>query len=145
MEQEPGGLRRGERAVARFGRKKTTAIAMLVVLVFAGGGALWALTRGRATNPFSRAHPMHGTLRGHVVERQDVGGYVYLRVVDEHGAARWVVTLRFGAPTSDDVVATVLARADRFTSPRLHRTFSPLYFGTVRAAPSPNPNEKEMQ
>ena len=45
---------------------------------------------------------------------------------------------------SEDVVANVLARADRFTSPRLHRTFSPLYFGTVRAAPSPSPNEKEM-
>jgi len=146
MGQELVGHRRGERAVATLGRKKTMAIAILIVLiVFGGGGALWGLTRARAGNPFARARPMHGTLRGRVVERQDVGSYVYLRVVDEHGAAHWVVTLRFRLPMSDDVVATVLARADRFSSPRLHRTFSPLYFGTVRAAPSPNPNEKEMQ
>jgi hypothetical protein len=120
--------------------------ALLVALVvFAGGGALLWRTRAHASNPFASARPMHGTLRGHLVERQDVGSYVYLRVVDEHGAASWVVTLRFHLPASDDVVATVLARADRFTSPRLHRTFSPLYFGTVRTAPSQHLNAKEMQ
>lgn len=129
-----------------FHRVKPTAIVLVVSLVVAGvAGALAWPKHTSASNPFASAVPMHGTLRGHVVERQDVGGYAYLRVVDEQGAARWVVTLRFRLTTSDDVVATVLARADRFTSPRLHRTFSPLYFGTVRAAPSLNPNEKEMQ
>jgi hypothetical protein len=123
---------------------KTTIVNFLVLVVL-GGCALLCLRRGHASNPFSSARPMHGTLRGHVVERQDAGSYLYLRVVDERGAASWIATLRFHAPTNDDVVATVLARADRFTSPRLHRTFSPLYFGTVHAALSPSPNTKEMQ
>lgn len=127
-------------------RMKTRAIVVLVlVVVFAGGGAFVGLTRAQASNPFASALRMHGTLRGRVVERVDVGSYVYLRVVDERGEASWVVTLRVRLTPSDDVVATVLARSDRFTSPRLHRTFSPLYFGTVRAAPSTNPNAKEMQ
>lgn len=129
-----------------FRRVKRTAIVVVVGLAVVGLGVTLAWpVRASASNPFASARPMHESLRGHVVERQDVGSYVYLRIVDEHGAARWVVTLRLALTTSDDVVATVLARADRFTSPRLHRTFSPLYFGTVRAAPSLNPNEKEMQ
>jgi hypothetical protein len=115
-------------------KKSIKATAIIAFLVLGSGALLW-LTRSRASNPFASARPMRGTLRGHVVERRDAGSYLYLHVVDEHGAASWVATLRFHAPTSDDVVATVLARADRFTSPRLHRTFSPLYFGTVRAAP----------
>ena len=125
-------------------KKTITATAVVALLVLGGAALLW-LTRSRPSNPFASARPMRETLRGHVVERQDAGSYLYLRVVDEHGAASWVATLRFRAPTSGDVVATLLARADRFTSPRLHRTFSPLYFGTVHAAPSPSLNTKEMQ
>lgn len=126
-------------------RRKTKAIVVvMLVVVFGGAGALFWRTRAAAKNPFASAIPIHETLHAHVVERHDAGSYVYLLVVDERGSERWVVTLRFRLTTSDDVVATVLARADRFTSPRLHRTFSPLYFGTVRAAPSPGHNPKEM-
>lgn len=128
-----------------FVRRQTKAIVVVIALVaFGAVGSFWWQRPASAGNPFATAIPMHETLHGHVVERHDAGSYVYLRVVDERGSARWVVTLRFRVTTSDDVVATVLARADRFTSPRLHRTFSPLYFGTVRAAPSPGPNPKEM-
>jgi len=127
------------------GKKAKVSVVVVVLVVLGGGGALLSRSRAHASNPFFDAVPMHGTLRGHVVERKDVGSYVYLRVVDAEGASRWLATLRFHMPTSDDVVATVLARADRFTSPRLHRTFSPLYFGTVHAAPSPGLNTKEMQ
>ncbi|HEX8703683.1 MAG TPA: hypothetical protein VF815_32905 [Myxococcaceae bacterium] len=72
------------------------------------------------------------TLCGHVEERIQAGSYLYLRVRDDAtGATHWVATLRATASSASPVQVRVMARAERFTSPKLGRDFAPLLFGAV--------------
>jgi hypothetical protein len=94
-------------------------------------------TGAASDSPVSRVSlPRAGefALSGAVLERLDASRYVYLRVRDNAGREAWVVTLRRGGPTPTRVDAWVVARAASFDSPRLHRRFSPLFFGIVRAS-----------
>lgn len=75
---------------------------------------------------------------GRVTERIPAGTYLYLRV--QHASElHWVATLRRTAPAADEVRVTVFARAERFTSSRLAREFSPLSFGAVSPAAEESP------
>lgn len=77
------------------------------------------------------ASPLH--IRGAVRERIATGSYAYLRLSDSRGEGVWFVTLRGRDDESAArcVEATAYARADRFESARLARTFEPLLFGSV--------------
>lgn len=77
-------------------------------------------------------------LIGRVTERVAAGPYLYLRLQNESGL-HWVATLRRTAPADEHVRVTVFARAERFTSSRLSREFSPLSFGTVSPAAQESP------
>lgn len=106
--------------------------------------ALAALVIGRAHRaPRAQGNPL-GTLalplsspqrlRALVRERIATGSYVYLRLADERGADTWFVTVRGRDEARDArcVEVTAYARAERFESARLARTFEPLLFGAVR-------------
>jgi hypothetical protein len=76
------------------------------------------------------------TLCGRVEERLPAGSYLYLHVRDAEGTGHWVATLRATAPAADEVEVKVMARSERFASPRLQRDFAPLHFGAVSGATS---------
>lgn len=101
-----------------------------------------------STNPLS-AHGLAASERfeftGRITRRLPAGGYVYLRVHDDHGRAHWVATLRATAPEAQRVRVWVLARAARFPSRRLQREFAPLLFAAVHAHADPHdhPRPKE--
>jgi hypothetical protein len=80
-------------------------------------------------------------LDGEVEESIPAGSYVYLRVRAGDRPPVWVVSLAITTPKSPRVRVLVLGSADRFTSRRLGRDFSPLLFGAVRAA-SDEPSSK---
>jgi len=73
-------------------------------------------------------------LEGTVDESIAAGSYVYLKLRVHAGPPVWVVSLAITTPTAERVRVLVLGRAERFTSRRLARDFSPLLFGAVRAA-----------
>lgn len=119
-------------------RRLTTAILLTLGLT---AGALLVHARATATNPlqlYALAEPR--SLEGRVVERVPAGPYVYLRLAQSDGQPVWVASLRALASGAEDVTVSAVARADRFTSKRLGRSFSPLLFGAVRAA-SPTTQE----
>jgi len=73
-------------------------------------------------------------LEGVVDETIPAGSYVYLKLRVAAGPPLWVASLAITTPASERVRVLVLGRAERFTSRRLARDFSPLLFGAVRAA-----------
>jgi hypothetical protein len=81
------------------------------------------------------ASPMH--MRAVVRERIAVGSYSYLRLTDARGADAWFVTVRGrnDPSASSCVEVTAYARAERFESARLARTFAPLLFGSAHRCP----------
>lgn len=81
-------------------------------------------------------------LEGVIDESIPVGSYVYLKVRAGDRPAVWVASLALATPASGPVRVLVLGRAERFTSRRLARDFSPLLFGAVRAAAEPTPSSK---
>ncbi len=90
--------------------------------------------RPNATHPFA-AHALapseQFSFDGTVEDRLEAGPYVYQRV-----AGTWVVSLTLTTPRdARRVRVTAVGRAERFESPRLHRTFDALVFGMVRSAP----------
>ena len=94
-----------------------------------------ASPRPRGTNAFAAARPVSSSgsrFSGTVLERLPAGSYVYLRVGREDGTSSWVVTAEVLAPDAARVRVHGVRRVDRFESPRLHRTFSPLLFAIVR-------------
>jgi hypothetical protein len=123
-------------------------------MLVAAAALLYSQRRITATgsaNPLAQyVLPGHSrfTISGRIQERLPAGSYVYFRVRDAEGASHFIVTLRDGAPGLGDVEATVYARAESFYSKRLGRNFSPLLFGTVRAAvpttTSAHPGKKEV-
>jgi hypothetical protein len=50
----------------------------------------------------------------------------------EDGTSTWVVTAELLAPDTSRVRVHGMRRVERFESPRLHRSFSPLLFAIVR-------------
>jgi hypothetical protein len=110
------------------------ALVVSLTALFVAAIAFGRGPRGPEANPFERyalARPFE--TRGVVVERVPAGSYLYVRLQNEVGAQSWVVTLARTAPVDNQVHVTVFAKADTFTSKRLHRTFEPLLFGVVRA------------
>lgn len=94
-----------------------------------------ASPRPRGKNVFATAQPVTGAstrFTGDVVERLPAGSYVYLRIRRDDGSTPWVVTAEALAPDAARVRVHVVRRVDRFDSPRLHRSFSPLHFAIVR-------------
>jgi hypothetical protein len=81
-------------------------------------------------------------LEGAVEESLTAGSYVYLKVRAADQPPVWVASLAITTPATRHVRVLVLGRAERFTSRRLARDFSPLLFGAVRAAPdTPTPSK----
>lgn len=81
-------------------------------------------------------------LEGAVEESLPAGSYVYLKVRAPDRPPVWVASLAITTPATPHVRVLVLGRAERFTSRRLSRDFSPLLFGAVRAAPdAPTPSK----
>jgi hypothetical protein len=116
-------------AVARF--------AVLAGGLFAAtvGLAADAAPRSRGTNAFAAARPVSAAgsrFSGTVLERIPAGSYVYLRIQREDGTSSWVVTAELLAPDAARVRVHSVRSVDRFVSPRLKRTFSPLLFAIVR-------------
>ena len=123
----------------------TKRLLLALPVLFAGAGAVALARVGDAsTSPLSRhalTEPV--MLEGHVTERLRAGPYLYLRLERPGDEPVWVATVAKLAATDDDVTVTAVARADTFPSQRLGRSFSPLLFGAVRAAPStPTPEKK---
>jgi hypothetical protein len=117
------------------------AVAALASLVFAAASAVyWCHSGSGEANPFvTHKLPASGrsTFRGAVEERLSAGSYVYLRVRTEAEGGVWVASLAAATPLSAEAVdVRVLGRAESFPSKRLSRTFSPLVFAIVRAAPA---------
>ena len=94
---------------------------------------LAACAPSRAGNPLAdpSVQSEHGTLEGHVRQRLDAGGYVYLELERTGGERAWLVTLAGPATREPDLTATLFARAERFHSARLSRDFAPLHFAAV--------------
>ena len=115
--------------------------AAVVLFLFLAAASLWAFhsrsASTRSSNPIAQ-YVLSGqsrfTLAGRIEERLPAGSYVYFRVRDALGSSHWLVTLSNAPSALDHVEATVYARAESFHSKRLGRGFSPLLFGTVRAA-----------
>jgi hypothetical protein len=118
-----------------------------LLLTLAALGMLGALTTAfgparAGGNPLTR-YALEASARyalcGQVEERVQAGSYLYLRVRDAAGATHWVATLRATASRASEVEVRVMARAERFTSPKLGRQFAPLLFGAVSASTSCRP------
>ena len=82
-------------------------------------------------NPLGRATRLTVTSqRGVVREVVRAGSYAYMRVED--GAqARWVVVMGRGAAVGAQITLTLWASYPTFRSPRLGRSFTPLYLATM--------------
>ena len=65
-----------------------------------------------------------------LIGRESAGTSLSLRLQNASGL-HWVATLPRTASADDHGRVSVFARAERFTSSRLSREFSPLSFGTV--------------
>lgn len=112
-------------------------IALTSGLLLAAGFSL-AASQKTARNPLvGRLLPesMRVSFNATIEQTLRAGSYDYLLVRPEAGDPRWVATLHEDARPRH-VQVTVLARAERFESPRLSRLFEPLEFGLV-TAPSP--------
>lgn len=119
-------------------------MAVTTVGMLAAGTALsfHPVTSGGGGNPLTRYAldaASHYTLCGRVEERLPAGSYLYLHVRDASGTGHWVATLRATASAADEVEVKVMARSERFASPRLQRDFAPLHFGAVSGATSCRP------
>jgi hypothetical protein len=118
---------------------RTRAVAAWLFLA-AAPAVYWCHSGRGEANPFvTYALPVAGrsTFRGAVEERLSAGSYVYLRVRTETEGSVWVASLAAATPRSaEEVDVRVLGRAESFASRRLSRTFSPLVFAIVRAAPA---------
>jgi hypothetical protein len=102
-----------------------------------GASTLWsACTSPLPGGPLASLGPEsrdRRTIAGRPVERLRAGSYTYLRVEDDQGQRRWVVTLGRVPEGAARVEARTLARASDFQSKRLRRRFDELFFATVRA------------
>jgi hypothetical protein len=116
--------------------------ALILAVAVLGIGTVVALVaiQGQLTaapNPLTQYALNQGqrySLEGSLSQVLDAGSYRYLELKPDGAEAVWIATLR-GAPLEGRVSAQVIARADRFESKRLGRTFSPLLFAIVRNAP----------
>lgn len=98
------------------------------------GSAAWWLGASEPGNPLNdpAIRPERETFSGHVVQRLNAGGYVYLQLHSSStNDTRWVVTLASASARESDVTATLYAQAAHFHSARLGRDFSPLHFASV--------------
>ncbi len=101
--------------------------------------ALAKPARNAATNPLTLATPVLEHFRAVVDERLAAGSYTYVHLRDATGTERWLATLSATDPGATQVTVDVFARLDRFESPRLGRTFSPLSFGRLSPTPGVHP------
>jgi hypothetical protein len=112
-------------------------MSLLVVCSLVGVATLWsACTSPIPGGPLANLGPEareRRTLQGRPVERLRAGSYTYVRVVDDQGVGRWVVTLGRVPAEALRVEARTMARTTNFESKRLQRRFDELFFGTVRA------------
>jgi hypothetical protein len=120
-------------------RKRTSSRRALAFRMLLFGATLGLIAdaspKARRTNAFASASPVAASSSrwsGTVLERIATGSYVYLRVARDDGSSAWVVTMEALAPDTTRVRVHVLRRSEQFDSPRLHRSFSPLFFGIVR-------------
>lgn len=115
-------------------------VALLLLLLGAGS----ATSPAASSSPVGALGPLSTHLlaagkrsgfEGRVMARLDAGSYRYLQVERADGSRSWVVTLASSAGTSSGasrVWVVPVGHAARFTSKRLGRDFSDLYFGLVR-------------
>lgn len=108
------------------------------------GDALEAAAAVVATkNPFAEVDPPRKgdeKLTGRIVEILRAGSYTYASVQPDEGEARWVVTMRRGLSTGQEVDVKNMGTQRAFRSKRLGRTFDELIFGIVRPV---TPNQSE--
>lgn len=100
------------------------------------GDAIEAAAAVVATkNPFAEVDPPRAgdeKLHGRIVEILRAGSYTYASVQPDEGEARWVVTLRRGLSTGQEVDVKNMGTQRAFRSKRLGRTFDELIFGVIR-------------
>ena len=111
-------------------------VLLLALCSLAGLSTLWsACTSPLPGGPLAQLGPgsrEHRVIEGRPVERVRAGSYTYVRVVDDAGQGRWVVTMGRVAEGASRVQARTMARVAGFHSRRLDRRFDELFFGTIR-------------
>ena len=127
------------RSPVRRRRRLRAALIGIAVAAACAGAAIHLLPRAEAHfaangPPGAEALSTPLLIRGRVTERLEAGRYVYLRIAEEGGPERWIVSIRPKAAQGDLVVARAAAHARDFESRRLRRTFEDLYFGSIEPA-----------
>ena len=102
--------------------------------------ALCSLSLDAGAGAAARQSPLAGlqarssSMDGSVAERLTAGSYTYLRIRDEAGVSRWIVTVGRGLPVGGRAHVATFGARDDFRSARLGRTFAHLEFGWVTPA-----------
>ncbi|MCU0656542.1 MAG: hypothetical protein MUF64_15215 [Polyangiaceae bacterium] len=109
-------------------------LALGAALLLGAGAALVLGASSPPGNPLSQLGPEARERRqfeGRPAEQLRAGSYTYVRLVDDAGQGRWVVTMGRGVGGAARVQARTMARVTDFHSRRLARRFDELFFGTL--------------
>ena len=102
--------------------------ALCALSLDAGAGA------GARQSPLAGLQARSSSIDGSVAERLSAGSYTYLRILDDAGVSRWIVTVGRGLPVGGRAHVASFGARDDFHSARLRRTFEHLEFGWVTPA-----------
>ena len=110
-----------------------TIILLLALCAVAGLSTLWsACTSPLPGGPLAQLGPEsreRRVIEGRPAERLRAGSYTYVRVVDDEGKGRWVVTMGRVAEGASRVQARTMARTTDFHSTRRSRRRGTPYRG----------------
>jgi hypothetical protein len=110
--------------------------AAVAVLALCGAAGCSRSKPGKATAQATPQTPASSVLEGTVLETLAAPPYSYLRLKTPSGEV-WAAVPANDLKVGASVAVTVQIRMEKFESPSLKRTFSPLVMGTLGGTPAP--------